>query len=122
MTIAQQKLLPQLETIATMKNLMPADRRLWCNRLGLYVQHAEVGGQEILQASSESQAYFRARRPGRGQSWKIEKYAQGEWEQLIGPTRDLTTWIAVQGVTPENQTGFDEAIANFKRTGKLNLP
>ena len=78
-------------------------------------------GFETLQAGDGEALQLDASRELPIGRWRVEQYRQGDWENLVEPTRQLATWVAVRGVTEETIADFLSAIDGFRRTKTLKL-
>ena len=116
-----ERLLLDLETIGSIKDGLPPDQQSWCDSLGLHVYRSKAMGFETLQAGDGEALQLDASRELPIGRWRVEQYRQGDWENLVEPTRQLATWVAVRGVTEETIADFLSAIDGFRRTKTLKL-
>lgn len=101
---------------------VPAGDQAWCGMLGLHVRMGQVGGYARLWVSDGVESRVEARRVGEGDSWEVERYVGGEWEELVEPTLELVEWMAENGGVPVDKKGSLQRIKErFTKQGVLDL-
>jgi len=139
-----EQLLDILQTIATLRDVLPRHLRHWLGSLGLYVELRYAGGWARLAAGGMFRSCFDAlcrdpssvdARFGKASAWEIRKFDKERWNRsfahLVEPTAQIALFVSGSDMMKPAGSQFDEravatlkhVVEHFKTTGEwLGLP